>query len=1163
MREETEVKGERPDFIPIRRKLHSFVFELKGSEEYHLENHLKQLSDYMDSYAVQLGVLTNMRELKVYNQGSTIPISNFAFSFALLYKSFKENKDKPLDVLDLPNTKNFLEFCERFKFRIATREDKIKAIREAADWSGRETLDIAQLDRTIHTVTKMLIEDARDKETHLPEVFAYHKERLRNIGAELEEIACQLDPKRDRQPVNAKTLEQFSKAGEKTIEARALNVYLSRVAYFAMTRILLVRVWEDVKLIDQSLYDGGFDKWYEVFNQEIQKVLDYAFDRAAKHYPWLYHSENNYKWFNPSGKVIVDVLYEFCEFNLGRLNTDILGTVYEKYVEDRFEKKQKGLFYTPREIIKFIWDRAGFTNDEAFFRIECDSREPRYIFDPATGSGGFLVEAARRIIEESHYNHSDLESLFSIHYCVTEGLQGSELNVFAHYITEVNLLIQFTPLLKDMMRQREYLKLMPSLKLSTVAADSMSLLIDPIGRKTKLNEREEEANGFIDLTKETRADPNKVETYNEIRGRQDFDYCCANPPYLGEDEHKELFRYTREHFPVWNTHYKGKMDLFYWFIILGLAKLREGGKLCFITTHYWPTADGASKLRGFILDNALILEMIDFGEVTIFDNAPGQHDMVFVLERLKGRMRLPENSEPNGATKRKLNNRIKIVRVKKDIPKPNGNELSRLGRLTAHIQENIERDSYEDEFIEVYWAAYLQGELSEKPWSLFVREHERHVLDRLEASGSKLVDCFSVEQGVVPNPLEVSKKVLKHIPASIIEEHSIRVGKGVFVLKNGEVSNLKLEACESQYVVPFFKNSSVDPYVVTEKTDRCLLYMTDDLDIDKLPHIRDYLELFKGYLIERRECKSGRRKWFSLHWPRKRDLFEKPKLVAGYREERAQFAFTDKPFFASTDMYYIVPRRDQGIDLYFLLGLLNSSLTDFWLHKKGKPKGSIQEQFATPLEKIPLPSLEFSNKNHVSNHKKMVELVKDMIETKKELAQYSPYYEGFRLTRLEGQEDLKERKPSPLLVSKALPQKSRRALHLHSSLGVVGKPPDPFILTSPGEIRKEIVEGYILPLRGKGKMQVIIKGEKELLKYLKEVLSDMKGSTWKEIKALPVPVDIAVLNERIKEVEKEAKRLLRKASSIQKKIDELVYKLYDLTEDEIKIVEGREVNPCN
>jgi len=1153
--EDTDVVGERPDFLPIHRRLHPFVFEVKGSDERELSRHFKQLSDYVGAYSVKWGVLTNMRELKVYDPPLQTPIPDYSFSFAALYKHYQDHKDRPLDVLEFPNTKHFLDFCERFKYREVSQEDKIQAIREAKNWTGRETLDIVQLDRTIHRVTGRLIDDARDQKAHLPELLALQKTRPKKIATELEEIACQLDVRREFQLPDDSTLKKFIHAGEGTPESKAFAVYLARVAYFAMTRILLARVWEDVRLIDQSLYDGGFDRWYENFNRKIREVLNYAFRLAAEHYPWLYHARCNYEWFRPSEEAVIDALYEFSEFNLGKLDTDVLGTVYERYVEDRFERKQKGLFYTPREIIRFIWDRVGFTSDEAFFRFEEGKREPRYIFDPATGSGGFLVEAARRVIEDAHYDSADLEALTSVLGCLMESLQGSELSVFAHYITEVNLLIQFTPLIKAIMQQHNHLYRPPELMLYTVASDSMGLH----SRNTTLHSDLGESNGRIDLTGDA-IDREKARIKLEIKNRTDYDYCCSNPPYIGEKGHKELFRSTLDRFRYWRDYYRGKMDYFYWFVILGLSKLREGGKLGYITTHYWPTADGALKLRRYILDNALILEMIDFGEICIFDNAPGQHNMVFVLERQQGQCHLDEKFKPTEATIEKRNHRIKIVRVKKDIPKSKGNgEPSRLGRLTEHIQKHINKDSYEDEFIEVYWSPVKQGELDEGPWALIMTSGEKELFDKREESTAGLGEIASINCGIQSSADQVTSQNVSEVPEAKREESNIKVGDGIFVLSDRELSEIAPTEQEMEIIKPFYKNVDISSYVIERNSNQFfkhLIYTRWETDIKNYPSILRHLEKYRTILSNRRETLQGRMPWFSLHWPRDQHIFESSKLVCPHYLQSRPFLYSHGPCYTNMENFLITLNENTEESLLYLLGILNSNLLDKWYTTHLKKKASGFEFAQKRLARIPIRRIDFSSKRDVQRYDRMVELVKEMIETKKELAQYSPYYEGTRLTRLEGPEDLKDRKPAPVLVCKDLPQNQRRPLKLHPKLSTVEKVAANFILISPGKIDKDIVEGYVLTFRGKGKKQAILKGKKEFLKYLQGVLTDMKGAKWEEIKNLPVSLDTSVLNERIKEIEKETKRLLRKVRSLQKKIDELVYKLYDLTKDEIAIVKG-------
>ncbi|GAH88908.1 unnamed protein product, partial [marine sediment metagenome] len=194
---------------------------------------------------------------------------------------------------------------------------------------------------------------------------------------------------------------------------------------------------------------------------------------AANQYSWLYSAPNNYSWYIPSEEVIIEVLYEFSKYNLGKLNTDVLGTVYEEYV-DRIDRKNKGQYYTPREIISFIWDLVGFIDENAFFIFENGKRKPKLILDPAVGSAGFLVESARRIQELTHYNNKDIEDLYEIFHALYDGLFGCDISLFAYYIAEVNLIIQITPIIKNIVDVAKNLQQLP-FTLGLIPYDSLAL----------------------------------------------------------------------------------------------------------------------------------------------------------------------------------------------------------------------------------------------------------------------------------------------------------------------------------------------------------------------------------------------------------------------------------------------------------------------------------------------------------------------------------------------------------------------------------------------------------------------------------------------------------------------------------------------------------------
>ena len=56
--------------------------------------------------------------------------------------------------------------------------------------------------------------------------------------------------------------------------------------------------------------------------------------------------------------------------------------------------------------------------------------------------------------------------------------------------------------------------------------------------------------------------------------------------------------------------------------------LSPNGVTTFITTNYYPTALGARRLRADIKDRMNIRTLFNLGELRLFENAPGQHNMI-------------------------------------------------------------------------------------------------------------------------------------------------------------------------------------------------------------------------------------------------------------------------------------------------------------------------------------------------------------------------------------------------------------------------------------------------------------------------------------------------------------------------------------------------------
>ncbi len=1130
--------GDIPDYIPTDTRTHPFVFDCKGMDTFDLSKWYDQIKRYLQAQNLKYGILVNMRDLDVYTLESKEEIEAFNFNFVELYKDFKENQ---AGILEKENTRRFLRFVESFRYTPLTLDQKLKKIEEAKCWNGTETLNIGLLTKRLHYIVERIREDARLRKEELASLKEDDPERAGAIAQEIGMIASEIERGRKIEQATLESFDEILTSSPKSILGRALELFFYRVGYFTMTRLLLARTWEDIGFIDQTLYDGGLAKWYENFNREIRRVLKYAFDLAAERYRWLFNVDNNYTWYEPSDETLIEVLYELSNFYLGKLNQDILGTIYEEYI-DKVDKRQKGQYYTPREIVEFIWDRVGFVKDEEFFRYKEGKREPRLIFDPVAGSGGFLVEAVRRIRENSKINYADFNDVLDLRTSILTGVFGSELSPFPYYITEVNLLIQLTPVIKRMMDMKRGFRGKGTPALGVVPVDALSLY-NP--EQLSLEQEEynfDQARDLLPLESQKRVVFQKIK--KTLDGK--FSYCCANPPYVGEKGNKELFRATLERFPYWREFYQGKMDYLYFFIILGLSKLSDYGRLGFITTAYWPAADGASKLRKYILQNAKIREMVFFEDVKIFEYARGQHNMVFILEKCSGGERERERDE----------NRIKVVQVLAKHQEIPGNTIrEKLKFLTGHIQEHIGRDGWEDEYIKVFWSGVRQGELpyNGNPWNdLYVFPESKVYLCRLEQGTEPLENLCLIIQGLVSGADRITggnRGNIRLLPQEKIQRHNIKAGDGIFILTKNEKDALNLSQVEEKLLKPTYKNSDICEYYTDLSDPKRLytLYVTRDTPIKKFPSIEAHLEKYKEILENKRECREGKLPWYSLHWSRDERLLSRTKIVTPrWGEDLKSFALQTGDFYENSDINIIVPKSEIKEDILYLLGLLNSSLLKKWMTEKAKQKGLTRQSI---LFKIPIHRIDFDNAEDARLHDEIVQKVKAIREKMAELASYSKYFKGIRLTRLKFQDCLPDLNLAAIVQS--LPPQNKFSLRTHPSTRITYSPgfqDTQFIVNKVGETSTTL-DGAELKLYGKDRKALFITGDGELLKIIAQILKSYRGQSWASIKEMPfVPQSQEEFEAKKQRILDTVSKLRAQIHELQSSIDTMVFRLYDVPE---------------
>lgn len=435
-----------------------------------------------------------------------------------------------------------------------------------------------------------------------------------------------------------------------------------------------------------------------------------------------------------------------------------------------------------------------------------------------------------------------------------------------------------------------------------------------------------------------------------FREKGGFDIVIGNPPYIGESGHKEIFRAVADT-EFGKRTYQGKMDFFYFFFHKGIDVLHNKGDLAFITTNYYPTATGAKTLRKDFADRTYIRQLINFNEVRVFESALGQHNMITILTRNKQNDILCKRticSESVTANADKIN---QILFAKDDKS------------TTMYVTQDNLYDG-KDFYIR------QQGVSSEDKDSI------GSVLDKMATQKIRLGMIADVNQGVVSGCDYVSNRNVSDLDMT----QDIALKDGIFVLdmKNSRDRTVydTLTSEEKKFLRAFYKNSEIEKYYCNTHNTKWLLYLSKaHTSIDAYPNLKHHMDKFMPVLSRRREAQTGVIKPFQLQWARTEEIFIKDKIVVPYRTRTNAFAYNDVEWFCRSDAYVITPKTT-NVDLFYLLGVLNSKLNFVWLYNRGKRKGEVLELFQVPLSEIPIIELLTEEKDRVAELAREITYIK-------------------------------------------------------------------------------------------------------------------------------------------------------------------------------------------
>ena len=373
-------------------------------------------------------------------------------------------------------------------------------------------------------------------------------------------------------------------------------------------------------------------------------------------------------------------------------------------------------------------------------------------------------------------------------------------------------------------------------------------------------------------------------------------------------------------------------------------------------------------------------------------------------------------------------------------------------------------------------------------------------------SGQLIIDKISKQ------PLKL-KDVFENISQGVVS-----VGDDIFLMK-GKIKgdkfigfsdrNKREVIIESRIVKPLLKGENVRKYAsITneyfvfyphyELNGKTVPLEEEKFKID-YPLSYNYILPFKEELIEKKiRYKTNPKAWYSLHRSREQSLFEQIKIVTPETSLGGNMSIDENFNYHNTQVYTLEVKKNLGLDYKFLISILNSNLFWYYLQSTGAVLRGGYFRFKTKyLEPFPFPQID-----NIKIQNSFIDKTDLMMNLNKEFGiinnQFTKYLQGqFQLEKL----------------------------------------------------NRKLENWY----------------EVDFAEFIKEVNKALKSNNKELVKNNLQPIkELTKLDEMdwmdVFETKKaEAQNLKQQINATDKEIDAMVYELYGLSEEEIKIVENSQV----
>jgi hypothetical protein len=423
----------------------------------------------------------------------------------------------------------------------------------------------------------------------------------------------------------------------------------TEISYAYVIQYILYKTLVDKDYSDKK--DEFLGRFKEVYKSLKGKVFGEVLTQATHIAEYI--SENLYRPFSAEQKYIEERLNEISrqtkknisdisawldififikKYNFANVRNELFGYIYENYLKELYEDKNKGQYFTDPAVVEFMLDEIGYTTDEIKKRIKEKPDNPDIsIIDPACGSGTFLYNAAQRIIDAVY--RGDEKTAKQAEILISENIFGLDIAVFPLYLAEMGILMKMV----DLIISEKYNNPMEKKIKLFKTKDSISEFLDI---KEFIRVKNKNEKGFSDIhfefkfdvkSKFMRDEKDVEEMKCSMRPpRRRFDFVIGNPPYISYNEScrqeiafTEMIKQKRLSMAdIYGVNlntagdriktYPPKPNLYAFFIALGLSLLKDKGKICFIIPQTILNSADHDVLRYHFAKNTSIENLTTF-----------------------------------------------------------------------------------------------------------------------------------------------------------------------------------------------------------------------------------------------------------------------------------------------------------------------------------------------------------------------------------------------------------------------------------------------------------------------------------------------------------------------------------------------------------------------